>query len=94
MLVQPFYRLAMFVTRSLHHPDNHFSSLARSVCNQFTKMVVIGIFQLVLDNHTTISAYFFSKDIYIETTDGRFPFLQFQLNIYRITQQRKIFLLR
>ena len=26
MLVQPFYSLAMFVTCSLHHPDNHFST--------------------------------------------------------------------
>ena len=57
-------------------------------------MVVIGIFQLILNNHTTISADFFCKDIHIETTDGRFSFLQFQLNIYRIPQQRKIFPLR
>ena len=57
-------------------------------------MVVIGIFQLILNNHTTIGAHFFCKDIHIETTDGRLPFLQFQLNIYRISQQRKILFLR
>ena len=50
MVVQPFDGSLVFLTRTLHDPDNDICRFAGRICDEFAEMIVIRITQLILDD--------------------------------------------
>ncbi len=93
MLIQPSDSLFMLITSPFDNPDYNFSVFPCRIHNDFSQMIMVGIFQLILDDNPTGTPAFAGVDVYTETSYWRFRFLKLQVNFNGITQLFQIFFL-
>ena len=66
----------MLITSPFDNPDYNFSVFPCRIRNDFSQMIMVGIFQLILDDNPTGTPAFAGVDVYTETSYWRFRFLK------------------
>lgn len=80
VLVEPFYGLSVLVAGARDHPHDHFGAFPGGVGDDLAQVVVVGVFELVLDDHLATHAGFLGVDVEIERPNGRLSFYELELN--------------
>ena len=93
MVIQPFDSSTMFFSCSLYNPNYNIGTFSGCICNQFTEVVMVCIFKLILDDDFSVRSGFSCINIYIEIANARFSFINGYLQANGIRQQRKIIFL-
>ena len=75
MIIQPLNRCAVLFACVLHNPYNRIRFFTRSICDQFTKVIVIGIFKLIFNNYLSPRAHLGCHNIDAKISDSRFRFV-------------------
>lgn len=70
MLVEPLDGLTVLVAGASHHPYDDLGALASGVSDYFAKVVVVGVLELVLDDHLAPGAGLLRVDVHVERTYG------------------------
>ena len=74
MLIEPFYCLPVLISGTGHHPNDKLSFFSRSVSDDLSQMIMIGIFELVFNNNLTSAPDLLRKYICAEASDTRLGF--------------------
>lgn len=92
VIIQPLNCRTMFFSCSLYNPNHNISRFARRICNQLTKVVMVCIFKLILDNDFSVRSGFGCINVYIEISNAGLSFIDSNFQANGIRQQRKIIL--
>ncbi len=93
MLIEPLNRSLVFFPNIADNPNDYFGIVARRIGDNFTKMIVIGIFKLIFNDYLSAGAFFFRQNINLEISNVGLNFGQFNINADFLAEQIKIFLL-
>ena len=92
VIIQPLNCRTMFFSCSLNNPDYNIGRFAGCICNQFTKVVMVCIFKLILDDDFSVRSSFGCINVHIEISNAGLGFVNSYLQANGIRQQRKIIL--
>ncbi len=84
----------MFLTHIPNNPNSNVRCMARSVCNEFSEMIVIRNLKLVLNDNFLLAIFFLGEDVNIEIANLGFCFYQDNFVTNLISKQSEIPLLR
>ena len=77
----------MFVARVLDDPDRTRGVLACSVGQQLSKVIVVGVLDLVLDDDSLLRARHLGENVQIVPSNGRLRLNRLDLKTYRLTKK-------
>ena len=93
VIVQPFDSGPVFLSGVFHNPDNDICRFSGGICNEFSQVVMVCIFQLVFDDDFSVCARFRCKNVHIEITNCRFCFINRNIKTDCICKERYIVIL-
>lgn len=84
----------MFVSDPFDDPNDHRRLFAGSIGDDLSKVIMVGIFQLVFNDDLPACSFFGRKKIDGKVPDGRLPFFEIDIDPDGLAQYGKIFILR
>lgn len=80
----------MFIGKSLGNPDDRCGVEARRVGQQLPQMIVVGLLELIFDEHPGVGGGVAAQDVRAKRPDVLFRRLQHQFNPQRVRQAAQI----
>ena len=93
MRVQPFDGLRVFLTSTLHNPYDASGFFSGCVRNDLAKMLVVGLFKLILDDDRLSVFQLFSKNICPEISDPLFRTDSLQIHPHSLPEKIEVLFL-
>lgn len=86
VIIQPLNCRAMFFSCSLYNPNHNISRFAGRICNQFAKVVMVGLFKLILNNDFPVRSGLGCINVYIEISNAGLGFIDGYLQTNGVRQ--------
>lgn len=93
MLVEPLDGLAVLVAGTSHDPDDDLGALAGGVRDHLAEVVVVGVLELVLDDHLAARTGLLRVDVHVERSDRGLRLYELELDSDRHPEGCEVLLL-
>ena len=93
VLVEPLDGLAVLVAGARHDPDDDLGALAGGVRDHLAEMVVVGVLELVLDDHLAARTGLLRVDVHVERSDRGLRLYELELDSDRRPEGCEVLLL-